>query len=346
MNFLDYRLGEQYDNVERGDDLLFGFGGYIEATFKPNEKLRITPGVALSTYQDYPTTLEPRFRLVWNPAGEDGTTELSMAAGLYTQTLVGAIDERDAGSAFVAWLPAPINNEPSRATHVIAGVQQDIGRRVSVSAEGFYKQLSNLAVPIWSSIARFTTTLDFADGTVYGYDARIEYQRTPFYGYVGYGFSWTEYEAAQEQFQEWFGEPVQRYHPPHDRRHQLNVVASMDISSFTLSARWQYGSGLPFTQPLGFDELITLQDVPDVEREFGTTRILFDRPYRGRLPDYHRLDLSLERVFDAGWGDVTAQIGTINLYDRANLFYFDVFSVRRVDQLPIIPVLSIKLETN
>ena len=33
------------------------------------------------------------------------------------------------------------------------------------------------------------------------------------------------------------------------------------------------------------------------------------------------------------------------LYDRANLFYFDLFTVRRVDQLPLIPNLSIKFES-
>ena len=100
MNFLNFALGEQYDNLENGDDLLFGFGGYIEATLRAGDRFRITPGVAVSTYQDYPWALEPRVRLFWLPAGEGGSTELSAAGGLYTQTLVGAMDERDAGSAF------------------------------------------------------------------------------------------------------------------------------------------------------------------------------------------------------------------------------------------------------
>ena len=42
---------------------------------------------------------------------------------------------------------------------------------------------------------------------------------------------------------------------------------------------------------------------------------------------------------------MTVQVGAINVYDRANLFYFDLFTVRRVDQLPLIPNLSIKFES-
>jgi hypothetical protein len=38
------------------------------------------------------------------------------------------------------------------------------------------------------------------------------------------------------------------------------------------------------------------------------------------------------------------QIGAINLYDRANIFYYDVYTHRRVDQLPFAPYVSLKLE--
>ena len=39
-----------------------------------------------------------------------------------------------------------------------------------------------------------------------------------------------------------------------------------------------------------------------------------------------------------------ALAGVINMYDRQNLFYLDVFTLRRVDQLPFIPTLGLKLE--
>ena len=346
MNWLGFRTGEQFQNVVRDEDVLFSMGAYLDAEMTLNETLTITPGVALVTHPfNYPVSVEPRLRAVWRPGGEDGSREFSAALGLYRQTLVGVTDERDAGSAFIAWMPPPVNDAQSRAIHALAGFQQQLGPWLRIAGEGYYKRLSSLPIPIWSTIARFTTTLTLAKGNAYGFDARLEYQRKALYAYLSYGYSWTEYFAQQENFGVWFGESIQRYHPPHDRRHQVNAVVSLDWGKFQGSVRWQYGSGLPYTRPIGFDELIPLRTLLNVRTFYGTPRVLYERPYQGRLPDYHRLDVSVERQFPLRRGTLTVQVGAINIYDRANLFYFDLFTVRRVDQLPLIPSLSIKFES-
>jgi len=36
--------------------------------------------------------------------------------------------------------------------------------------------------------------------------------------------------------------------------------------------------------------------------------------------------------------------GAINAYNRTNLFYFDLWTLSRVDQLPVIPTLGLKLD--
>ena len=36
--------------------------------------------------------------------------------------------------------------------------------------------------------------------------------------------------------------------------------------------------------------------------------------------------------------------GVINSYDRDNLFYFDLFTLGRVNQLPLVPSFGLKLE--
>ena len=346
MNWLGFETGEQFQNLVRDDDVLFAFGGYLDAALPLNEKLKITPGAALVIHPlNYPISLEPRLRATWQPGGEDGSREFNVALGVYRQTLVGVTDERDAGSAFIAWMPPPVNDAQSRALHALAGFQQQIGPWLRIAGEGYYKRLGSLPIPIWSTIARFTTTLTLAKGNVYGFDTRLEFQRKALYAYLSYGYSWTEYLAQQDNFGVWFGEAVQRYHPPHDRRHQVNAVVSIELGKFQGSVRWQYGSGLPYTRPLGFDELIPLQNLPDVRTDYGTPRVLYERPYQGRLPAYHRLDVSLKRAFPIKQGTLTVQVGAINVYDRANLFYFDIFTVRRVDQLPLIPNLSIKYES-
>lgn len=347
MTWLGLQLREQFLNIAPQEDLLFSTGAYAETELSPSEYLTITPGLALVLHpEDYPISIEPRLRAVWKPGGKDGADEISGAIGLYKQTLVGVTDERDAGSAFVAWMTAPVKTTQSEAVHGLISWQRPVGRRIRFATEAYYKRMTDLPIPTWSSVASFTTTLALASGESYGLDGRLEVFGENIYGYVGYGYSETLYFASEDNFGLWYGESVQEFHPPHDRRHQLNVVFSLELGRFRASARWQYGSGLPFTQPYGFDEIISLRDFADVRRSPGTTRLLYDKPYQARLPAYHRLDLSVERVFDVGEGSIAFQVGAINVYDRANLFYFDLFTIRRVDQLPFLPTLSIKYDSN
>src|SRR5690606_17653769 len=147
------------------------------------------------------------------------------------------------------------------------------------------------------------------------------------------GYSWTKYESSQQYFSLWFGEPVQDYHPPHDRRHQVNVVGSYDIGKFIIGARWQLGTGFPYTRPMGFDEFFDYRfDLPELNHRYDETRMNVEKPYLGRLPAVHRLDLSVQREFDFSFGKLEARGGAMNLYDRANIFYFDIYTQKRVDQ--------------
>src|SRR5690606_35966619 len=121
---------------------------------------------------------------------------------------------------------------------------------------------------------------------------------------------------------------------------------SVDVAGFDASLHWQLGTGPPFTRPLGFDEAFDYTvDLPDVSAEIGGPRIVVDRPFTGRLPVVHRLDLSLKRGFDLGPSRLDAQIGVINAYDRRNMFYYDLFAGRRVYQLPLAPYASIGVRT-
>ena len=42
---------------------------------------------------------------------------------------------------------------------------------------------------------------------------------------------------------------------------------------------------------------------------------------------------------------LTLQVSVINMYDRRNIFYMDVFTLERVDQLPLVPSFGVKIET-
>jgi hypothetical protein len=315
-------------------------GGFFEWSIPIGSAITLQPGLTMSMNPPR-QGLEPRLRASWKPwEGVDG--ELSGALGRHRQHIAGVSDTRDAGSVFVVWFPTA-DDVPTSLWHTQVGWQQTHANGLQWAVEGYYRRIRNVTVPLWSTIAEFNTELGLANGTAYGGDARIEYTSPTFYAFLGYGYNWLMYEAAEENFGLWFGDPVQEYRPAHDRRHQVNAIASLDWKGFTIGSRWQFGTGFPFTRPMGFDEGFDFRfRLEDVVVKPGTTRLLAEKPYRGRLPMVHRLDLSIRRNFEVSFGTIEAQIGAMNLYDRANMFYYDIYLQNRVDQLPLVPVISVK----
>lgn len=336
-----YRLTELFGRHKDKEKLL-GMSGFGEVRFEASDRLTITPGAVLMVFPR--ATVEPRLRMAWRP-GFVGGGELTAAGGLYSQDLAGISDVRDVGSVFVAWMRSQ-EEKPMRSLHAQLGWQQRHAGNFNWSVEGYYRKLDNISVPLWGTIAEYTTELGLAKGTALGIDSRVEYTGDRLYGFVGYGLGSIRYESGQAAFSNWFGEPVQEFHPPHDRRHQLNAVISYDFSWFDFSTRWQLASGLPFTRPYGFDEVFDYRwRMPIVQNEPGIPRMIIEKPYLGRLPLVHRLDVSIERGFDIGPGRLELSAGAINAYDRTNLFYYDLFTQRRVDQLPVAPYASIMLRS-
>ncbi len=335
-------LGGLFQNVDTDREFITEAGAYIEPEFRVGDGLRIQPGLRLQTFPSKSVTFfEPRFRVVWNA----GIHRFSAAAGIYHQEITGLNDRRDAGDVFTAWTAAPIGAVP-QAVHLIAGWRVHPTAWLTFSTEGFYKDLSNLIVPEWTAFPRFTTNIQGADGTAAGADIRLEVTAgQAFYGVVSYGYSDVRYETSIKALELLTGEEHIEYSPPHDRRHQVNVITSLSVKNINFNLHWQFGSGLPFNESLGFDRFILLDSLVNVLDTSGDERVLYGRPFTGRLPTYHRFDVSLDYTLPLSpRANAVIQAGLINAYDRNNLFYLDLFTLRRVDQLPLIPTVGIKLE--
>lgn len=180
---------------------------------------------------------------------------------------------------------------------------------------------------------------DFAteNGKAYGIDFLVKYDYKRLYIWVGYSLGWiTRYNGEQT------------YPPHYDRRHNMNLVGTYALGSdesWELSARWNFGTGFPFTQTAGFYESIDFLDGigTDYTTANGTLGIIYDDKLNGgRLPTYHRLDLSAKKKFEFSNGNtMEATASVTNVYDRENIFYFDRVRYERVNQLPILPSLAL-----
>ena len=139
---------------------------------------------------------------------------------------------------------------------------------------------------------------------------------------------------------------VQTYNPHYDRRHTVNLLATYALGEdrqWELSGRWSLGSGFPYTQTAGLYENIVFGNGigTDYRHENGSMGVYYDDLYAGRLPAYHRLDLSVKRKFSIGRrGLLEVSMSVTNVYNRNNIFYFDRISFDRVDQLPFIACLG------
>jgi len=335
-------LGGLFQNLELKNEYLTEVGIYAEPDFKPTSELTVTPSLRIHTFPSKRNTfIEPRLRAVW----ENRKHRFSGAFGVYHQEIVGVTDRRDATSVFTAWTAIPDQEDVPSAVHSILGYGYRPTETLSVSAEVYYKWYSNLSIAEWTGFPRLTTRLQPADGRARGIDLRVELKKRLVYGHVTYGLSWVNYEAQQSSLQLWYGTNSFSFRPAHDRRHQINFLVGGRVKGLNLTARWQFGSGLPFSRAHGFDGLVLVDNVIDVFKEPGSRRVIFERPFNGELPTYHRLDMSADYSFDVSAARVMLQVSILNVYNRKNIFYLDVFTQQRTDQLPIIPSIGIKVSS-
>jgi hypothetical protein len=289
---------------------------------------------------------------------------LSFAAGLYNQNLMAGTSDRDVVNLFQGFLSAPIetpanttrNNNLQSATHLVGGLEFEILPNLSTNIEAWYKDFTQLTNINREKLFPEEPNFIVETGDAYGLDLVLKYQIPELYLYGTYGYA----KVTRNDV-------IQTYPPVWDRRHTVNFVGAYRFKRFgyknvagrkvapkfkehawEFSVRWTMGSGFPFTQTQGYFEKITFlgegaqTDIATQNGQLGL--ILADELNGGRLPYYHRLDLSAKRkwIIRNSWLlEVNASL--INTYDRDNIFYFDRVRFQPVYQLPVLPSLGITI---
>ncbi|MEM6285749.1 MAG: TonB-dependent receptor [Bacteroidota bacterium] len=336
-----YRVEDRFTDLATGDE------DYAERALYAEADVPLAAGVAASAglrVERYPaaqqTAISPSVRLRWT-SREGVLDEVALAAGVHHQGLVGVQDERDVGDVFTALVPVDSAQALPRAEHVVASVRGSIpGLRVA--AEAYAKRFPDLLVARLDPAPSFSTVLDPGAGDAVGVDVRLEHRRA-LSGDVtlslrgGYAYARVTYETERA------GTP-EAFPPPHDQRHAASGLARVDVGPFALYAVGQIHSGFPYTPSAGFDQYVPVGGGGDVSQDPGTTRVIYGARGSRRLPTYARLDVWGERSSTRGRITTTLRAGVINVLDRDNVFYFDLFTLRRANQLPFFPSIGLKVE--
>ncbi len=334
------------------------FGSYVKYKMTRG-KFLLEPSFRIHYYGSLSAfSPEPRLAVKFNLSDR---IRLKAAGGLYSQNLISATYDRDVVNLFYGFVATPdnissefngkkINNHLQKAQHAIFGIEFDLLNHLSLNAEVYYKNFSQLISlnknKLYNSEdARavgkpeyYVKDFVIVDGDAEGFNITFKYDYKQIYIYGVYSLGYVN-----------LFDGINHYVPYYDRRHNANFVASYQFGKsldWEVGVRWNLGSGFPFTKTQGVYEKLNLNNGinSNYTHDNGDLAFIYDTYNGGRMPYYHRLDFSLKKKFYIGKNsNLVINASVINVYDRKNIFYVDRITNEKVYQLPIMPTLGINL---
>lgn len=309
---VNFSAGQEFDGLE--------FGAYLADEIKWNDRFTLNAGLRISGFNNDGAMyfgLEPRVSGVYKLS--EGLSAKASYARMYQYLHLVATSGATLPTDI--WYPSTEKIKPQRSDQVAAGLSYLFQNKYLFNVEGFYKNLDNQLELVDGAeiFANDNLEEEFAigEGEAYGIEFSVEKQEGKLQGWIGYTLSRTirsNFKTISTDAQ--FLQELP-FSPIYDRRHDLSIVASYEISRrLTASTTFVYGSGDLRWLPEGrfsFQD-VELAEFQSVVPDFG------DRN-NYRLPDYHRLDLGLVWKFFPKWGESDLTFSVINVYDRRNTFF-------------------------
>ena len=277
--------------------------------------------------------IEPRISFTYRPFG---FLSIKGAWGKYQQELTTVSDENDVISLFEPYIIVPGKLKTPRATHYSLGAVVYFTDSWKLTTEIYYKDLSNITALKVKRDFSGGADLTSADGESYGVEVSSVIVVEPFRFVSSYTLSY-----AYKEVDNWL------YYPKYDSRHFVNLLLEYSLGKgWKTSITWTYKTGLPFTPTTGFYDKLFLSDFRgdwDIYSNYIPFLTLGDKNI-ARLPNYHRMDVSLSKDFKIGITNFSLNVSIINVYNRKNIFYFDRSTGKQVNMLPFLPTFSIKVK--
>jgi hypothetical protein len=209
------------------------------------------------------------------------------------------------------WIMSSNNVKPQVADQVSLGYFRNFNENMFESSiEVYYKDMQNV-IDYRNGANVFQNELlegdlIYGDGRAYGVELLVKKNKGKLTGWLGYTLARSEIKFEEINNNTWF--PARQ-----DRIHEINLVAMYRLNSkLSLSANFIYYTGDAVTFPSGRYE-VDGKIVPYYTERNGY-----------RMPDYHRLDLSVTwynkktAKFESNWN-----FSLFNAYGRENAFSID-----------------------
>jgi hypothetical protein len=244
-------------------------------------------------------------------------------------------DESEIISIFEPWIITPDYMKPSKSIQYVAGFDIDVMDGLEFSIESYYKILQDIPIVNDEKYTVADPDLLSGKGESYGWEFLVNYSFDPIHITTSYTLSW-----AFKEVDEWL------YYPKYDARHSGNIILEFNFGDgWIASSIWNFSSGYPFTEMIGFYDKYYYSNNGQSESggEFEPYAFLGDKNL-GRLPAYHRLDLSLIKRFSLSITNIELGVSAVNVYDRKNVFYYNRNSGEIVYMLPFLLTGTLRVE--
>ena len=253
-------------------------GGTTQRYFDPvTHKLTsvtdIPKGERIKTYNG----LEPRISASL-PLGKDWSVK-----GAYSRSYQYLQQARISitGSPIDTWFTASPNTKPQLSDQFSLGINALFAdEALEASVEGFHKSGKNVI----DFVENPGIVLDNVDregllrsgcSTSYGIETMLKYEFDKWNGWISYTWSRALYDIPELN-------GGKEYRSPLNHEHAVNFVLTYDFNKrLSASTEWVFYSGSPTTYPIGR------------YTHMGSWVPVYSERNNDRLPDYHRLDLSL-----------------------------------------------------
>lgn len=290
------------------------YHAYVEDDFSLGRRFRMNAGLhvsALFTGTKYFFNLEPRLTGAWLVA-----PKMSVKAS-YTKMSQYVHLVRSASIMLPSdmWLPVSDQVKPLLSHQMAAGIEYEVRKGTSLSAEVYFKKQKNILTytnssGIFDLSGNWYERLTAGEGESYGLELFYHRKVGRFTGWLGYTLSKATNRFAQING----GEP---FAANFDRRHDISAFGLFKIKEgVELAANWLFGTGHPVTLPT---EWYLEPELPGSNA--GSGHAWIGNRNNFRMPNLHRLDLGLTLTRPKKWGSHIWSFGIYNVYSRQNPFF-------------------------
>jgi len=316
---------------------------YVQDRWQLLDNLDLNLGLRATYYNKSNTPyIEPRISATYklNPL-----ISIKSAWGQYYQFIHQVTNEEIMEGSRDFWLVADEDFKPGYAQHFISGISYETNDYL-FELEAYYKEMDNLIEYSrrFRDRANYGGLFFFGEGIAKGIELLAQKKAGVFNGWASYTLSRTEHTFPNLNDGESFA-------AIHDRTHEVKLVGTYNYKNWNFSSTWMFASGQPYTMP----ESQYFLEMLDGE---SYSYIHVSDKNANRLPDYHRLDLSISRLFypldnwdkrkkNSWHGEMGLSV--FNVYNNDNVWYreYDLnvtpVLITDVNMLGITPTVFFKL---